>query len=116
VHRRRLRDRIRRVDDRLPGEGGGVNPERASRGGSAGRFQALLFVLYPLALAPVLLAYLARYAFDSDAAFLAMLALAAAGGAGLYAGALRSAARSASERREQIVAELSKGEGPVATD
>lgn len=94
----------------------GLSPERVSRGGSGGRFHALLFLIYPLALLPVFLAYVARYAFDSQAAFLAVLSLAAAGGGLLYSAALDSAANAAVKRREEIVRELSKGEGPVASN
>jgi len=43
----------------------GLNPERVSQGGASSRFQALIFLLYPLCLIPVFLAYLARYAFNS---------------------------------------------------
>jgi ABC-2 type transport system permease protein len=87
-----------------------------SQGGAAQRFQALIFVFYPLALIPVFLAYLARYAFDSQMAFLIILAVAAVVGAIVYWIAMESAVVTAQKRREQILAELSRGEGPVVTD
>jgi len=93
-----------------------MNPGRVSAGGAARRTQGLLVLLYPVALLPVLLAYLARYAFKSQPAFWAVLALAAALGAGIYAMAMESAVYAARRRREIILAELSRGEGPVAAE
>jgi ABC-2 type transport system permease protein len=90
-----------------------LRPERVSQGGAAGRFQALIFLLYPLALLPVALAYLARYAFESETVFAAVLAVAAAIGGALYWIALDSAVAAAGKRREALIQELSQGEGPV---
>jgi ABC-2 type transport system permease protein len=87
--------------------------ERVSQGGSSSRFQGMVFIFYPLALLPVVLAYLARYAFDSAIAFWAVLALAAAIGVLVYHLALESASKTSRFRREQILQELSQGEGPV---
>jgi ABC-2 type transport system permease protein len=92
-----------------------MNPERG-HGGSANRFQGLLFVVYPLALLPVFLAYVARYAFASHAAFWAVLAFAAALGGVFYWIAMDSAVETAHKRRELILSELAKGEGPVITE
>jgi ABC-2 type transport system permease protein len=88
------------------------NPERISQGGGSGR-QGLIFILYPLTLLPVFLAYLARYAFDSNWAFAVVLALAAILGATLYVMAMESAVNHAASRREQFLGELSKSDGPV---
>jgi len=93
-----------------------LKPERVSRGGASGRFQALVFILYPLALLPVFLAYLARYAFASQLAFGAVLAFAGVLGCVVYWIALDSAVGTAGRHRERILQELSGGEGPVATD
>lgn len=93
-----------------------MNPQRVSAGGAASRAQGLLFLLYPVALLPVFLAYLARYAFESQLAFYAILTLAAALGAAVYYMAMESAVHAAHTRRETILAELSRGEGPVATE
>jgi ABC-2 type transport system permease protein len=92
----------------------GVNPGQSFRSGSAGRSQALLFLIYPLAFLPATLAYLARFAFDSEAAFFGVLAFDAMVGAVVYRLALDSAVESAEEKREAIVAALSRGQGPVA--
>ncbi len=91
-----------------------LDAERVSQGSGRG-FQGFLFLLYPLALIPVALAYVARYAFSSQTAFVAVLALAASIGGGLYKIALDSAVTAASTRREHLVQELSKGEGPVVS-
>jgi hypothetical protein len=92
-----------------------LNPERVSQGGSSSRFQGLVFILYPVALLPVFLAYLARYSLNSQLAFDVVLAMAAVLGAGLYHMAMESAVLTANARREEIVQELSKGGGPVAS-
>jgi ABC-2 type transport system permease protein len=91
-----------------------VNPERVAQGSGSG-FQGLLFLLYPLALLPVLLAYLARYAFASELAFVLMLGLAAAVGGVLYKVAIDSAVNRSFSHREQVLQELSKGDGPVVS-
>jgi ABC-2 type transport system permease protein len=90
-----------------------LHAERVSQGGSASRFQGVLFLFYPVALLPVLLAYLARYAFNSALAFWLVLGLAAGIGVAVYKFGLESAVQTAGRRREQILQELSKGEGPV---
>lgn len=92
-----------------------LTPERVSQGGASSRFQALVFILYPIALLPVFLAYLARYAFDSETAFLIALALSAAIGAMVYWLGLDSAVNTVAARRERILADLSRGEGPVTS-
>jgi ABC-2 type transport system permease protein len=94
----------------------GLNPERVSQGGASSRFQALIMLLYPLSLLPVLLAYAARYAFASDVAFYLVLAFAAAVGGALYWIAMESAVATAFRHRERILHELSNAGGPVASD
>lgn len=93
----------------------GVNPDASFRSGGAGRVQAVLFVVYPIAFVPAGLAYLARWALDSEAAFFAVLALDAAVGAIVYRIALESAVESAERSKEKIVAALSAGEAPIAS-
>jgi ABC-2 type transport system permease protein len=93
-----------------------LNAERVAQGGSAGRSQAIMLLVYPLALLPVLLAYGARYAFDSEIAFYVLLAFAAGLGALVYWFALESAGDAAERRKEQMITELSRGDGPVATE
>jgi ABC-2 type transport system permease protein len=91
----------------------GLNPSRVSHGGATGRFQALVFLLYPLAMLPVGLAYLARFAFESQVVFYAALAFAAVIGGVLYWIAMDSAVTTAIERREKIIQDLSSADGPI---
>jgi ABC-2 type transport system permease protein len=93
-----------------------LNAERVAQGGSAGRSQAIMLLVYPMALLPVLLAYGARYAFHSEPAFYVFLTVAAVLGAVVYWLALESAGNAAERRKEQIITELSRGDGPVATE
>ena len=90
-----------------------LSPERVSQGGSNRGTQALLLFLYPVMFLPVILAYVARYAFQSQIAFSLILSLAAAIGLTFYWIALESAVRTASERRQMILEDLSKGGGPI---
>jgi ABC-2 type transport system permease protein len=94
----------------------GLNPERVSQGGASSRFQALIMILYPLSLLPVLLAYLARYGFASELAFYLVLGFAAVIGGVLYWIAMESAVTTAGEHRERIIGELSRGDGPVTAN
>ncbi len=91
-----------------------LHPERISQG-SGGGLQGFLFLLYPLAMVPVALAYVARYAFQSQLAFAAVLGLAAVIAAVLYKISLDSAVATASLRREFMMGELTKGEGPLVS-
>jgi len=93
-----------------------LNPVQVSQGGASSRFQALIVLLYPLSLIPVFLAYLARYAFNSEIVFGLVLAFAAAIGGVVYWIAMDSAVHSAIARREKIIQDLSQGEGPIASD
>lgn len=93
-----------------------MNPERVSQGGAASRMQALIFLLYPVALLPVFLAFWARYVFGSDLIFYLILTFAAILGAAVYWIAMDSATQAAVERREKILMELSRSEGPLATE
>jgi ABC-2 type transport system permease protein len=74
----------------------------------------MLFAIYPVAFAPVALAYLARYAFDKQAAFYVVLALDAVAALVLYRIGLDSAVQSADRLRERMIAALSAGDGPIA--
>jgi ABC-2 type transport system permease protein len=93
-----------------------INPERVSQGGSSSRMQGLVSLLFPLALFPIFLAYLARYALQSQIAFALMLLIAAIIGGVVYWMGLESAVNTASSRRESIMQELSKGDGPVVSE
>lgn len=91
-----------------------VNPANSFRNASAGRMQMVLLLLYPLASIPVLLAYGARYAFDSDQAFYIVLAVDLLIAAVVYYVSMDSALKAADERKEIMIETLSKNEGPIA--
>jgi ABC-2 type transport system permease protein len=91
-----------------------VNPASSFRHGAAGRVQAMLFVIYPVASIPAGLAYLARWAFDSEAAFFAVLSFDAVIAIIVYRIALNSAVEAAQRLKESMIAALSAGEGPIA--
>jgi ABC-2 type transport system permease protein len=93
-----------------------LSPERVSQGGASGRFQGLVFMLYPLALLPVFLAYVARYAFNNETVFTVAMVIAAIIGGILYWQAMESSVRTGVTRREEILRELSKGDGPVTAE
>jgi ABC-2 type transport system permease protein len=90
-----------------------MNPAASFRSGSSGRVQAILFLIYPIAFVPVGLAYLARFAFASEATFFMVLALDGAIGALVYKLSLDSSVAAAEELKEQMVTALSRGEGPI---
>ena len=93
-----------------------LNAEKMSQGGSGRTLNMVLFLVFPIALLPVGLAFWARYAFESETAFFACLALALLIGGILYWVALDSAAQKAVKGQEKIIADLSRGEGPLSTD
>jgi ABC-2 type transport system permease protein len=90
-----------------------MNPAASFRSGTAGRVQAILFLIYPIAFLPVGMAYLARYAFSSEAAFFGVLAVDAAIGAVVYKLSLDSSVAAAERLKEQMVTALSRGDGPI---
>lgn len=83
------------------------------RKSAGGAVQAAVLMILPLACAPLALAYLARYAFDSEAAFYAVLAVDAAAGWAVYKVASDSAAERAAREKETMAARLSRGAGLV---
>jgi ABC-2 type transport system permease protein len=92
----------------------GVNPDSSFRTAASGRIQAMLFLIYPLAFFPPALAYLARYAFDTEWAFFGVLAFDAAAGAIAYKIALDSAVQASERLKETMLAALAQGDGPIA--
>ncbi len=92
-----------------------ADPESAMRSRSAGGVQMLLMLLLPVAFIPAALAYFARWAFDSDAAFFGVLGVMGAIGAMVYSVALESTAEHAGQNREKIVTALAAGQGPISS-
>jgi ABC-2 type transport system permease protein len=77
--------------------------------------QFYLLLVYPVAAAPVFLAYGARYAFDSEAAFYVVILLHLVLASVLYWVALESAVGIAQRRKEEIITTLSQVSGPVGS-
>lgn len=90
-----------------------VNPAKTMKTAAQSRSQALLMLAFPLTLTPVALAYLARYAFDTEWAFFGVLGFGVVIGTVVYYYSMHSALKAAEERREQIISTLSQGEGPI---
>jgi ABC-2 type transport system permease protein len=90
-----------------------VNPAKSFRTAASGKTQAALMLTFPLALTPVLLAYLARYAFNSEWAFFGVLLAGLMLGGVVYSYSLGSAVKAADLRKEQIITVLGQGEGPI---
>ncbi len=93
-----------------------MNAEKMMQGGASRSMNAALFLVAPLAMLPIVLAYWARYVFENNTVFFGLLALAGGLGAVLYWVALDSAAQSASRKREKMITSLSRGDGPLATN
>lgn len=94
----------------------GANPGTQFRSKAAGRVQAMLVVIYPIAFIPVALAYLARWAIDAhpQMAFFGVLLFDGIVGLIVYRIALDSAVETAERIKEQMIAALSSNEGPIA--
>lgn len=90
-----------------------VNPAKSFRSAASGRTQAVLMLTFPLALTPVMFAYLARYGFDSEWAFFGTLIAGLMLGAVVYSYSMTTAVKTAEERKEQIITVLGHGEGPI---
>jgi ABC-2 type transport system permease protein len=91
----------------------GTNPSSSFRSSAAGRVQAILFVVYPIAFLPAALAYLARWAFKGEWALYAVLAVDMAIALIVYRVALDSAVAAAEKTREKMLTALSAGDGPI---
>ena len=91
-----------------------ANPAQSWRSSAPGRFQAYLLLLLPMMGIPVALAFLARYAFESEPAFFLVLAMDAAIAVLVYSLATESAVNAALRRRELLIAALSHTDGPIA--
>ena len=91
-----------------------LQADKMNQSGSSKAMNALILLCFPVVLLPIALAYWARSVFESELSFFLLLALAAIFGGILYWVGLTSAADIAAARRENILADLSRGEGPVS--
>ena len=93
------------------------NPDRISRGGTGhGIRSAAQFLLFPLALSPVLAVVAAAELSDNLAATMGGVFVVTAGGILLYIVTLTNAARTMGRTREHFVSQLVQSEGPLATE
>ena len=93
------------------------NPDRVSRAGPGhGIAGAVQFLLFPLSLSPIFVAFLARRVSGSQLAFVLLLAAAAVAGCLLYATVLNGSARFAEQNRELLLSNLTQDEGPIVTE
>jgi len=90
-----------------------MNPEKMNQ--MANKLQSLTILVAPVVLLPVVLAYWARSVFGSEIVFAGILLIAAILGGIFYWVALDSAVKSAIERRESLLQELSRADGPIST-
>jgi ABC-2 type transport system permease protein len=88
-----------------------VDPEQTWKRTAAGSVQSFLMLVYLLGSIPILLAFGARYAFESEWAFYGMLLIDMLVGLVIYWVALDSAIETTKQKREQILGILSRGEG-----
>jgi len=95
-------------------EARGVNPDSSMRHNTSGRIQAFMLLVQPIAFLPAAFAFLARFAFDSEAAFFGVLAFDAVVGIIVYRIALESAVEFASRERERMLIALAAGAGPIS--
>lgn len=91
-----------------------LNPEKVNQGGASKVLNMLVLLCFPVVLSPVAIAFWARSVFDSELIFFLLLALAAIFGAIFYWVAAGSAAGTARDRREKIISDLSRDDGPVS--
>ncbi len=91
----------------------GTNPSSSFRSGAAGRVQAILFVIYPIAFLPAGLAYLARWAFKSEWALYGVLAVDMLIALVVYRVALDTAVAAAERTKEKMLGALAAGDGPI---
>jgi len=91
-----------------------MDPAQSWRKSGSGKVQGMLLLLYPVLGIPIALAYLARYAFESEWAFYAVLLSGYVVGVLTYWVSLTSSVHAAEQRREEMLTALSQSGGPMA--
>ena len=89
-----------------------MDPDKMNQ--MSNKLQALTILAAPVVLLPVVLAYWARSVFANEFIFAGILAVAAVLGAIFYSVGLDSAVQSAVARRETMLLELSRADGPIS--
>lgn len=92
-----------------------ADPQSSWRNRAGSQFQLIMLLAYPVLAIPISLAYLARYAFDSQLALYVVLLINAGLASVFYLVALETAEREGLVRRERILTALTAGEGPIGT-
>jgi ABC-2 type transport system permease protein len=92
-----------------------IDPESAMRQRAASGVQAMFVFVYPLLFLPTALAYLARWEFESHAAFYGVLAVMTTLGAIAYWVSMDSIGPYAEQHKEKMLATLSARQDPVSS-
>lgn len=91
-----------------------VDPNQNWKRAGGSRFHIVLVLVEPILLLPFLVAYWARWAWESDAVFYAVLAFTALLAALMYGVSMELATKAAGSDKERVLTALGRGEGPVA--
>lgn len=91
-----------------------ADPSQSWRNSNQSRGAAYLLLMYPVTMAPVGLAFLGRWAFQSEWGFYGVALVLMVIGAIVYWVSLDSTVQNAFDRRESIVTKMSRGDGPIA--
>lgn len=89
-----------------------MDPDRMNQ--MANKLQALTIWITPFLLLPIVLAYWARHVFHSQIVFAGLLLIAGIVGGIFYHVALDSAVSAASQKRESMLTELTRSDGPLS--
>ncbi|HWF07484.1 MAG TPA: hypothetical protein VG297_03415 [Bryobacteraceae bacterium] len=90
-----------------------MDPDKMNQ--MSNRLQALSIFCAPLLLLPLVVAYWARSVLESDVVFGGILLIAAIIGAIFYKVGLDSAVNASAQRRESMLLQLSKSDGPISS-
>lgn len=93
-----------------------VDPGQSWRNTSGGKAQAFMLLVYPVISIPISLAYVARWALESEVAFFGVLAVDLLIAAVIYWVATDSAIEASDARKEELIGTLtaSQREGPIS--
>jgi len=92
-----------------------ANPQNSWRARGGSKFQMWMLLVYPVLGIPIGLAYMARYAFESQIGFYGVLLLTFGFAVAFYGVAMDTAEQGALKRKEQILVALTEGEGPIGS-
>jgi ABC-2 type transport system permease protein len=90
-----------------------LDPDKMNQ--MSNKMQALTILIAPFLLVPLVIAYWSRWFFENDLLFAGLLVISAIIGGIFYWVGLDSAVNMALARRESMLAELSRSEGPLST-